>query len=80
MNSRPGESVSDFYRAKIKLGEFKAVYSSLKYINCIGHMLEPNHARGVKSLGRAVDMMVPCLCLDGYMYVRKPYVYGQAAR
>ena len=28
-NSRLGKSVSDLYRAKIRLGEFKAVYSSM---------------------------------------------------
>ena len=28
VNSRLGESVSDLYRAKIRLGEFKAVYSN----------------------------------------------------
>ena len=27
MNSRLGESVSDLYRVKIRLGKFKAVYS-----------------------------------------------------
>ena len=32
MNSRLGESVSDIFRAKIRLGEFKAVYSFYKGI------------------------------------------------
>ena len=42
MNSRLGESVSDLYRAIIRLGEFKAVYSiecmvvfKLKFLNCL---------------------------------------------
>ena len=31
-NSRLGESVSDLFRAKIRLGEFKAVYSILIHV------------------------------------------------
>ena len=32
VNSRLGKSFSDFNRAKIRLGEFKAVYSTVMYI------------------------------------------------
>ena len=35
-NSRLGESVSDLYRAKIRLVEFKAVYSIYK-VKVTGH-------------------------------------------
>ena len=38
-NSRLGESVSDLYRAKIRLGEFKAVYC-ITNINVVIEIIE----------------------------------------
>ena len=47
-NSRLGESVSNLYGAKIRLGEFKAVYSMLacKGINMISSIRQKRSTEG----------------------------------